>query len=85
MPAHPEDESDASGSDTVDSEDEDEQFDPPHNETPEGYEQPFGDLDIPLGDKNENWVAYQNVDFANCYGTGHVSVLELKRVAYSRL
>jgi len=83
MPDHPDHGSVSSGDDTVDSEEEDEQFDPPHNETPEGYEDPFDDLHIPQGDKNENWIAYQNINFRNCYASNRVSVLELKRVAHS--
>lgn len=63
---------------------EDQHIPPPKNETPEGFEQPFEELEIPQGDKNENWVAYQDLEFANCYGSGHVSLLELKPVAHNK-
>jgi len=74
------------GSHSSESDDgDDEYIPPPQNETPEGYEEPFGELEIPQGDKNENWIAYQDLDFANCYGSGHVSVLDLKQVAHGSL
>ncbi|KAL8825209.1 MAG: hypothetical protein Q9191_004554, partial [Dirinaria sp. TL-2023a] len=42
----------------------------PVNQTPEDYETPFRSLNIPLGNDNQNWVAYQDLDFTNCYGSG---------------
>jgi len=66
------------GSSSFDSSDEE---DPLINETPEGYERPFEDLHIPQGAANQNWIAYQNLTFANCFGSGKVSALELKQIA----
>ena len=48
------------------------------NETPDGFEQPFNDLHIPQGAANQNWQAYQNLTFTNCFGSGKASFLELE-------
>ena len=45
------------------------------NRTPEDYEEIFNALGIPNGEVNQNWIALQNLEFANCYGPGNVSVL----------
>lgn len=48
------------------------------NRTPEGYggdDGPFTKLNIQQGEANQDWVADQNIQFANCYSSGKVSVL----------
>ena len=52
---------------------------PVQNGTPESYEAPFAALGISQGEDNQNWVASQDLDFANCYGSGKVSGLWLVR------
>ena len=43
--------------------------------TPEDYEEIFNALGIPNGEDNQNWIALQNLRFANCHGSGKVSIL----------
>lgn len=75
MPDGSSPETEGSPSDTGTSESDEDEVDPPEDKTPEKYEEPFRALGIPLGRDNQNWVARQNLDFANCYGSGKVSVL----------
>ena len=43
--------------------------------TPEDYEEIFNALGIPNGEDNQNWIALQNLRFANCHGSGKVNIL----------